>query len=288
MLIGARICADARADRAARAAFCRAAQLEERIYGWGEEVESNAVDVLIHSDPAQVREGRDPQRPGRRMDAAEILTNRVAAPHGARLCDRSCSPSSAWRRAQLRIFMPITRRRSFSTVSSARSRSTQDPAFPPRTRPPEPDQDPEDQFAVTIWDAAWTLVHASLPSVHIARQDPAGLSRTPNAGGREMARLHDRRLPPHGPGRAARSGARGDRPERGALERPRRSWSRFPLAWLVVGWAMNRVLGATEQRLPMSSPSGASARPRPSRSTGFPTEVAPLAQQHEQPHRPTS
>ena len=25
------------------------AQIEERIYGWGEEVESNAVDVLIHS-----------------------------------------------------------------------------------------------------------------------------------------------------------------------------------------------------------------------------------------------
>jgi two-component system OmpR family response regulator len=24
-------------------------QLEERLYGWGEEVESNAVDVLIHS-----------------------------------------------------------------------------------------------------------------------------------------------------------------------------------------------------------------------------------------------
>ncbi len=25
------------------------AQIEERIYGWNEEVESNAVDVLIHS-----------------------------------------------------------------------------------------------------------------------------------------------------------------------------------------------------------------------------------------------
>jgi two-component system OmpR family response regulator len=25
------------------------AQLEERLYGWGEEVESNAVDVLIYS-----------------------------------------------------------------------------------------------------------------------------------------------------------------------------------------------------------------------------------------------
>jgi DNA-binding response OmpR family regulator len=25
------------------------AQVEERLYGWGEEVESNAVDVLIHS-----------------------------------------------------------------------------------------------------------------------------------------------------------------------------------------------------------------------------------------------
>ena len=25
------------------------AQIEQQIYGWGEEVESNAVDVLIHS-----------------------------------------------------------------------------------------------------------------------------------------------------------------------------------------------------------------------------------------------
>jgi DNA-binding response OmpR family regulator len=25
------------------------AQLEDRLYGWGKEVESNAVDVLIHS-----------------------------------------------------------------------------------------------------------------------------------------------------------------------------------------------------------------------------------------------
>ena len=32
-----------------RGAILSRAQLEERIYGWGEEVESNAVEVYVHS-----------------------------------------------------------------------------------------------------------------------------------------------------------------------------------------------------------------------------------------------
>ena len=31
------------------------AQLEERLYGWGEEIESNAVEVYIHQLQAQAR-----------------------------------------------------------------------------------------------------------------------------------------------------------------------------------------------------------------------------------------
>ena len=30
-------------------ARCRKAQLEERLYGWGEEVESNTVEVHVHN-----------------------------------------------------------------------------------------------------------------------------------------------------------------------------------------------------------------------------------------------
>jgi DNA-binding response OmpR family regulator len=32
-----------------RGSILSRAQIEERLYGWGEEVESNAIDVLIHS-----------------------------------------------------------------------------------------------------------------------------------------------------------------------------------------------------------------------------------------------
>jgi two-component system response regulator QseB len=36
------------ADRAARASCCRAHQLEEKLYSWRDEVNSNAVEVYIH------------------------------------------------------------------------------------------------------------------------------------------------------------------------------------------------------------------------------------------------
>ena len=39
----------ARAAGAARDAILSRSQLEERMYGWGEEVSSNAVEVLIHA-----------------------------------------------------------------------------------------------------------------------------------------------------------------------------------------------------------------------------------------------
>jgi DNA-binding response OmpR family regulator len=38
-------------------------QIEMRIYGWGEEIQSNAVDVVIHGPTKEVRQGHDPQHP---------------------------------------------------------------------------------------------------------------------------------------------------------------------------------------------------------------------------------
>ena len=48
--------------------------------------------------------------------------------------------------------------------------------------PADTDQDPEDQFAVSIWDAQGRLVHASLPSAHIPPQAQPGYSTAEAAG----------------------------------------------------------------------------------------------------------
>ena len=52
----------------------------------------------------------------------------------------------------------------------------------PADAPAQADQDPEDQFAVTIRDAQGRLVHASLPSVHIPPQTRAGYANAEAAG----------------------------------------------------------------------------------------------------------
>ena len=52
----------------------------------------------------------------------------------------------------------------------------------PADAPAQADQDPEDQFAVTIWDAQGRLVHASLPSVHIPLEIRPGYANAKAAG----------------------------------------------------------------------------------------------------------
>ena len=46
--VGTRMGGAGAADRTARAWCCRGQQLEDKLYGWGDEVSSNAVEVYIH------------------------------------------------------------------------------------------------------------------------------------------------------------------------------------------------------------------------------------------------
>ena len=179
--------------------------------------------------------------------------------------------------------MRMTQRRSFSTVSSARSRSTPEPAFPPADAPAQADQDPEDQFAVSIWDAQGKLVHASLPSVHIPPQTRPGYS-TAEAAGEEW------RVYTTGDSRrtvqvAQQEVVRQEIAQTAALGAAAPVLIAIPLAWLVVGWAMNRVL-ARLNALSIELAERSVGATAPIALDGIPAEVAPLALQHEQPHRP--
>ena len=172
-------------------------------------------------DPAQVRQGRHSQCPGRGMDGPEVMT---ASLRRAALL---------WMTGLLTVvglvtiliayvLCPRTRRRNFSTASCARSRSTPGTGMSAGNAPAAADQDPEDQFAITIWDARGRVVHQSLPDVDIPRQNQAGLCECEGRR-RAVARLHDQRRQPHGAGRPARNGSRRDHRERGASGPPRRS-----------------------------------------------------------------
>ena len=159
------------------------------------------------------------------------------------------------------------------------------PGVPAADAPASADQDPEDQFAVTIWNADGRLVHASLPSVHIARQDPAGFSNV-NAGG-ETWRVYTT-----SDGRwtvqvAQREVVREEIAQSAALGAAAPVLFAIPLAWLVVSWAMNRVLGRLKALADQLAERSAAAT-APIELSGVPTEVAPLVSEHEQPHRPTS
>lgn len=136
------------------------------------------------------------------------------------------------------------------------------------------DQDPEDQFAVTIWNADGKPLHASLPSVHISRQDRPGYANAEAEGekwrvyttgdSRSMVQVAQRNVVREEIARAAAFGAAA--PVLIAI----------PLAWLVVGWAMNRVLAhlnvianeLAEQSVGATSPIALD---------GIPAEVVPLA-----------
>jgi two-component system OmpR family sensor kinase len=140
--------------------------------------------------------------------------------------------------------------------------------------PADADQDPEDQFAVTIWDSDGRLLHASLPSVHIARQDRPGYANA-EAGG-EKWRVYtagdSRRIVQV----AQRNVVREEIADTAAFGAAAPVLIAIPLAWLVVGWAMNRVLARlnvianelAERSVGATLPIGLD---------GIPAEVAPLA-----------
>jgi two-component system OmpR family sensor kinase len=144
----------------------------------------------------------------------------------------------------------------------------------PAEAPVEADQDPEDQFAVSIWDAQGRLVHASLPSVHIPPQTRSGYATAEAAG--EKWRVYTTSDSQRTVQVAQREVVREEIAQTAALGVAAPVLVAIPLAWLVVGWAMNRVLtrlNALSIELAERSV-GATA---PIALDGIPAEVAPLA-----------
>ncbi len=137
------------------------------------------------------------------------------------------------------------------------------------------DQDPEDQFAVTIWGVDRTLVHASLPSVHIARRERPGYANVEAEG--EQWRVYSTTDSRGTVQVAQREVVREEIARTAALGAAAPVLIAIPLAWLVVGWAMNRMLArlnALANELAQRSV-GATA---PIALDGIPAEVAPLAE----------
>ena len=144
----------------------------------------------------------------------------------------------------------------------------------PADAPAEADQDPEDQFAVSIWDAQGRLVHASLPSVHIPPQTRSGYANAEAAG--EEWRVYTTGDSRHTVQVAQQEVVRQEIAQTAALWAAAPVLVAIPLAWLVVGWAMNRVLARLNTLSIELAERSVGAR-APIALDGIPAEVAPLA-----------
>ncbi|NEU14410.1 two-component sensor histidine kinase [Methylobacterium sp. BTF04] len=139
--------------------------------------------------------------------------------------------------------------------------------------PPAADQDPEDQLAVSIWKDGQLL--RSDRGVDALRPERTGYAdvvmggeawRTyATANGTTMVRVAQREV------------VRTEFARHAALGALAPLLLLIPLSWIVVGWAMNRVLGRLDHLVQNLAGRGATANgPLPSR--GVPAEVAPLVE----------
>ena len=178
--VGARICADARADGASRPdslpSATRGAHL--RLGRGGGEQRCRRSDPFR---PAQVRQDGYPQRPGRGVDAPEILTTaslrRTALVYVTVLLSVIGLAASAFA-----YFYAHNAATEFLDGQLRQIALNAGDGVSAADAPAETDQDPEDQFAVSIWDAQGRLVHASLPSVHIPPRSRPGYATAEAAG----------------------------------------------------------------------------------------------------------
>ena len=140
--------------------------------------------------------------------------------------------------------------------------------------PADTDQDQEDQFVVSIWDAQGRLVHASLPSAHIPPQVQPGYSTAEAAG--EQWQVYTTGNSLRTVQVAQQEVVRQEIAQTAALVAAAPVLIAIPLAWLVVGWAMNRVL-ARLNALSIELAERSVSATAPIALDGIPAEVAPLA-----------
>ena len=139
--------------------------------------------------------------------------------------------------------------------------------------PAGPDRDPEDQFAITIWDSAGRIVHQSGPEAAIPRQTQAGFADVSAAG--VLWRVYAARSVERTVQVAQRDTVRAEIADGAALGAAAPVLIVIPLSWLVVGWALNRALrplSALSDELAARSVSAT----KPIVLDSVPAEVAPL------------
>ncbi|MBS0231864.1 MAG: two-component sensor histidine kinase [Proteobacteria bacterium] len=139
--------------------------------------------------------------------------------------------------------------------------------------PGSPDEDPEDQFAITIWGADGRVVHASLPNVQIPRQRQSGYANVRAVG--DLWRVYTIRAASRTVQVAQRDTVREEIARSTAMGAAAPIIIVIPLSWLVVGWAMNQMFGRLNTLANgLAKRSAAAAEPIP--LAGIPTEVVPL------------
>ncbi len=140
---------------------------------------------------------------------------------------------------------------------------------------PAEDMDPEDRIAITIRDGAGRIIHQSLPDARIPRQDRPGFANV-LAGGENW-----RVLTAGDRGRsvqvAQRETVRAEIADSAALGAAAPILIVIPLSWLVVGWAMNRMIGRLNDLAADLAARGATAT-EPIGLDGAPSEVRPLVE----------
>lgn len=135
------------------------------------------------------------------------------------------------------------------------------------------DRDPEDRFAITIWDSAGRIVHQSGPEAAIPRQTQAGFADVRAAGA--SWRVYQARSGERIVQVAQRDTVRAEIADGAALGAAAPVLIVIPLSWLVVGWALNRALrplNAISDELAARS----AAATEPIVLDSVPAEIAPL------------
>lgn len=138
--------------------------------------------------------------------------------------------------------------------------------------PPAADQDPEDQIAVTIWKRG-VLTRSDLPAAAASRPTSVGYADVILAG--EPWRTYTTGNAIWTVQVAQRDRVRREFATSAAVGAAAPVLLVIPLSWLVVGWAMNRMLGRLDALArDLADRSAAAAVPLP--LAGIPVEIAPL------------
>lgn len=139
--------------------------------------------------------------------------------------------------------------------------------------PAAPDQDPEDRFAVTIWNAEGQIVHQSLPGVAIPIPPASGFSSAQING--EAWRVYTLRGTAQTVEVAQRVTVRNEIASNAAIGAALPVLLLIPLSWLVVGLALHRTLRRLDVlAIELATRSTMAKEPLP--LTDIPVELMPL------------